>query len=1041
MKKIIRFRWLIFSAWIIFAAVLAFYAPNMEGLVREKGQITVPDDYPSSVASQIIADHQGADDSSESIVIVFSDTKPLTKEQLDNIEGTLKRLEKKAPQLGTANIISHFSEPGLEKQLVSEDGKTILALVDVRFGEREISAVQKQLKEAVDTEGVNTHMTGNAFISEDVIVSSQNGLKKTEIITLIFILVVLVLVFRSVVAPIIPLVTVGITYIASQSIVAFLVDRADFPLSNFTQIFLVAILFGIGTDYCILLLSRFKEELSVQESTETAIVNTFKTAGRTVLFSGVAVLTGFASIGFADFKLYQSAAAVAVGVAVLLLALGTIVPFFMAVLGRKLFWPVKGNMSHQQSKLWGLAGQLSLYRPILTLLIVAVITVPLLIKYDGSLSFNSLDEIGDDYHSVKAFNLISDSFGPGESLPSTIVIENDESMKSSEYLTLIEQVSSDVAKIESVEKVRSATRPAGDPVKDLYVSEQARQLNQGLSEGNEGINTIKDGLEDASSAIDASAPEMTEAVTGVEELVTGTNQLQSGVGDVKTALQTIEAGMRDGTLGIGQIKVGLIKAKAGTGELLQGSSALLQGIDQMHSNTGGLLDNYRGTTEGLVSLQQRLASLETPFANVKSKYPVIAADEDFLTIESTVHASSESLGGVLALFNGSNDGLAGVHTGLSNSKSGLENLHIGLDNLNSGLEELISGASALEQGFQTAADGQGQIVDRLPQLAAGLSTLAAGQGQLETGFGELASQLTELGSGLNEGADGLGEISGGLVDASAYLENLSNATDEQMSGFYIPEDVIKGKEFQQVFDTYMSEDGKMTTIDVVFANNPYANDTLKKVDEINEAVSKAVAGTKLENANVGVSGVTSVYNDLQNISDSDYSRTVWFMLIGIGLILVVLLKSLIMPIYLVGSLILTYFSSLAITEVVFVNILGYQGINWAVPFFGFVILMALGVDYSIFLMDRFNEYRDMSVEKAMMLAMRNMGTVIISAVIILAGTFAAMLPSGVLSLLQIATLVLSGLLLYALIILPLFVPVMVRMFGKANWWPFIHLKR
>ncbi len=87
-------------------------------------------------------------------------------------------------------------------------------------------------------------------------------------------------------------------------------------------------------------------------------------------------------------------------------------------------------------------------------------------------------------------------------------------------------------------------------------------------------------------------------------------------------------------------------------------------------------------------------------------------------------------------------------------------------------------------------------------------------------------------------------------------------------------------------------------------------------------------------------------------------------------------------------------------------------------------------------MDRFNELKKEGTEPAMISSMKNMGSVIISAAIILAGTFAAMLPSGVLSLLQIATVVLTGLLMYAIVVLPFFVPVMVKIFGRANWWPF-----
>ena len=87
-------------------------------------------------------------------------------------------------------------------------------------------------------------------------------------------------------------------------------------------------------------------------------------------------------------------------------------------------------------------------------------------------------------------------------------------------------------------------------------------------------------------------------------------------------------------------------------------------------------------------------------------------------------------------------------------------------------------------------------------------------------------------------------------------------------------------------------------------------------------------------------------------------RTAVWMIIGIVLILIVLLRSLVMPIYLLASLILTYFVSLGVAEWIFVDMFGYSGVSWAVPFFGFVMLLALGVDYSIFLMSRFNEYRN-----------------------------------------------------------------------------------
>jgi len=102
------------------------------------------------------------------------------------------------------------------------------------------------------------------------------------------------------------------------------------------------------------------------------------------------------------------------------------------------------------------------------------------------------------------------------------------------------------------------------------------------------------------------------------------------------------------------------------------------------------------------------------------------------------------------------------------------------------------------------------------------------------------------------------------------------------------------------------------------------------------------------------------------------------------------------------------------------------------------MLIALGIDYSIFLLDRFREetIKGLDTKEAIFLSMKKMGSVIITAAIILAGTFGAMMPSGVLSLVQIATIVITGLLLYGLIVLPLLIPAITVSFGKGVWWPF-----
>jgi RND superfamily putative drug exporter len=909
--------------------------------------------------------------------------------------------------------------------------------VTVRWNDREAKEVSKLLYETIEDVKVDHYYTSGWMIDEDVMTSSQEGLKKTEGITVVFILAVLLLVFRSVIAPFIPLITVGITYLASQSIVAILVDTVNFPISNFTQIFLVAILFGIGTDYCILLLSRFKEELAHRESVIEAIVETYRHAGRTVFFSGLAVMIGFAAIGFSQFKLYQSASAVAVGVAVLLIALFTVVPFFMAVLGSKIYWPSKGTLEHKDSKIWEYAGRFSLARPIIALLIVAIVSVPFLLKYDGDLSFNSLEEIGSDVNSIKAFNAISDSFGPGESMPTQIILKNDEEMDSTEYIGLAEKISTELETVDLIDSVRSVTRPTGEKIEDFYVSNQAETLEEGLGKGNDGIEQISEGLAEAETELSNSSPQLKQATDGINELISGTTEINSGMSEIQTNLAKIEAGIRQGSAGSNEIKNGLAEAKAGAEELHAGSGQLLAGYEAASANLGTLYKKYEEVGQGIIGLSGALTQLDSQFNALEENeaYPGLASDPAYGKIKGTVQDIAKNqlpnlAGGLTQL----NTGLNELSNGVSMANGKFVELIEGQKQISEGLSQLIAGIEQQQAGLEQLANGQGQIVNNMPKITDGLSGVTNGQKQLLDGFGNLDSQMNQLTDGLGQSVDGLNEVSNGLGSAQDYLADLSKTSES--SGFYLPEDVLESEEFAQALDTYLSTDRKVMTIDVTFEANPYSNEAIGQVDEINAAIQRATKDTKLENAEVAIGGITSTNADLNTVSNNDYTRTVILMLVGISIILVFLFRSLIMPLYLIGSLILTYYTAMGINEVIFVNILGYTGISWAVPFFGFVILVALGVDYSIFLMDRFNEFKDLTVGEAMLMAMKKMGTVIISAAIILGGTFAAMIPSGMLSLVQIASIVLTGLLLYALIILPLFVPVMVKTFGAANWWPF-----
>jgi RND superfamily putative drug exporter len=155
------------------------------------------------------------------------------------------------------------------------------------------------------------------------------------------------------------------------------------------------------------------------------------------------------------------------------------------------------------------------------------------------------------------------------------------------------------------------------------------------------------------------------------------------------------------------------------------------------------------------------------------------------------------------------------------------------------------------------------------------------------------------------------------------------------------------------------------------------------------------------------------------------------MLIGIAFVLTIITRSLWNSLFIVGSLVLVYFSSLGISELISTHLLHADLLSWNVPFFSFIMIVALGVDYSIFLMMRYNEQKG-GMGARIVEASKHIGGVVLSAALILGGTFAALIPSGVLTLIQVATVVIVALILLSIIAMPVLLPALMKLNDKIK---------
>jgi len=203
-----------------------------------------------------------------------------------------------------------------------------------------------------------------------------------------------------------------------------------------------------------------------------------------------------------------------------------------------------------------------------------------------------------------------------------------------------------------------------------------------------------------------------------------------------------------------------------------------------------------------------------------------------------------------------------------------------------------------------------------------------------------------------------------------------------------------------------------------------------------ESVVKDLRSSLSGDGSVLVGGVTAIALDTNETAQSDLAKIIPIVLGVILLILMLLLRSILAPVLLIGSVVLSYAAALGVSALVFNHVFGFPGADAAVPLFGFVFLVALGVDYNIFLMTRVREESlHLGTRPGILRGLGLTGSVITSAGVVLAATFAALAVIPILFLVQIAFIVAFGVLLDTVVVRSLLVPAASYDIGRAIWWP------
>jgi len=493
---VIRHPRAVILGWLVLAAGLYYLAPPWDQITKDDDLGLLPAGSPS-VIGQALLERGFPHDASSSDLVLIHERKNgrLTRDDfrfVDDEASRLSRLAQEHPELGL-NKIETYRTPLIGSRLIgSRAGGTdqvVLSIVSLNgtfLSRRTESAVGQILewlnsKELVPPPGLSREVSGSAAVGYDTNKATVESIQNTTHTTIALVIVILLVVYRSVLLAMLPLVTIALSVIASLGLIALVtkVPGLGFQVINITQIFVVVVLFGAGTDYCVFLVARYREELRRGKMPVAALHEAYSQVGAALIASAATVIVGLGMLGFSSFVTFQyTGPTIAFGLAVALVAALTLAPALLVWLRSGLFWPFGaphredggGSVTESREVLpaasfWAGVADLVIKHPFAILAACLVVLLPLaVVGARARANYSQLVDLDPDRPSVVGADAIRRYFAPGELSPTVALIEHPTlDFRSSQGRAAIAEIGRRLEAIGGIAEIRSLTQPVGKP--------------------------------------------------------------------------------------------------------------------------------------------------------------------------------------------------------------------------------------------------------------------------------------------------------------------------------------------------------------------------------------------------------------------------------------------------------------------------------------------------------------------------------------------------------------------------------------------------
>ena len=473
-------------AWVAISVAVVAFSPRLTDIINADQTSFLPDSY-ESVQAQQLAEEAFPQASGATVIGVVKRADGGTLTEVD-----IQRTQQLATQLGAAGIervvaaqtAPQAVSPNRQVQLVTvalqgtpQDEAVVAALGEVR----------QRSGEALKGSGLSIGYTGDVALFADSEEAFTDAERIVGIATVVLIVGLQLLIFRSPIAALFPIVSVGLVFTLAQSLIAAAGKLFDFEVGTELTTLLTVVLFGIGTDYILFLLFRFRERLRAGDEPKVAVATAVERVGQAIASAAGVVIIAFSAMLLASLGFFTTLGpSLAVAVALMLLAALTLIPALLALTGPRVFWPSRSWQQTPQAPVFGRLGRLVARRPVLVALVSGAIVLALAA---GTLGFKQnydfVSQLPSDTESRRAFTDLQSGFPAGALNPTQVYVRGDQPLDEAALVQL-------GTRLRRVEGVGQVQPPQLSPDRRVGQVDLLLTMNPSSAEALDAVEPLRD---------------------------------------------------------------------------------------------------------------------------------------------------------------------------------------------------------------------------------------------------------------------------------------------------------------------------------------------------------------------------------------------------------------------------------------------------------------------------------------------------------------------------------------------------------------------